>query len=46
MDNRNIQNQNENTERGGAKAFWKTVGILALACALAVLTVVVMNLNR
>ncbi len=46
MENRNIQNQNENGERSKAKAFWKTVGLIAIALTLSVLTVVVMNLNR
>ena len=46
MVNKNFQNRNENSEgksKGGA--FWKHVGLIAVALGLAILTVFVLNLN-
>ena len=43
MDDRNIQPNNE--DRSKAKTFWKHVGIVGIALALAVVTVFVLYLN-
>lgn len=43
MDNRNIQPNNEDKSR--AKVFWKHVGLIGIALALAVMTVFVLYLN-
>ena len=46
MQNR-ITNKNDTNEaKGGAKAFWKKVGFFMLALLVAVITVLVLNLNR
>ena len=42
---RNNQPNNE-SEKSKAKIFWKHVGIIAIALVLAVVTVLVLNLNR
>ncbi len=44
-DIRNAQNNAEN-EKSKAKTVWKHIGFIALALLLAVVTVVVINLNR
>jgi hypothetical protein len=47
MDDRNFDFQPQNVEEGKSKAkgFWKHVGFIVLALTLAVVTVVVLNLN-
>ena len=47
MNDRNFHIQTDSSDaKKGAKTFWKKVGIGALAFALAVLTVLVISLNR
>ena len=43
MENRNIQPNND--EKSKAKIFWKHVGFIGIALALAVVTVFVLYLN-
>ena len=45
MNNKNFQ-QNDIDTKDNDKSGWKTVGIIALALALAILTVFIINLNR
>ena len=46
MQNR-ITGKNESNEtKGGAKGFWKKFGIFILALCVAIVTVLVLNLNR
>lgn len=46
MVNKNFQSTNGNNEnKSKAGAFWKNVGLIALAIGLAVITVFVLNLN-
>lgn len=44
MDDRNTRYQSENNEKNSSKKVWKTVGVIALALALAMLTVIIINL--
>ena len=47
MNDKNFSNNPEYREgKGKAKTFWKHVGFLVIALALAVLTVLVINLNK
>ena len=46
MENRNFQIQKDSGEKNRTVAFWKGFGIVCLSIVLAVLTVVVINLNR
>ncbi len=46
MENRNFQIQKETGEKKKSTIFWKNFGIVCLALALSVLTVVVISLNR
>ena len=41
MDNKKVQNDNKSK----AKIFWKNVGFIGIAFALAVITLFVLNLN-
>ena len=41
----NMQNQHEVDNKSKTKEFWTNVGIVAIAVVLAVLTVLVINLN-
>ena len=45
MENRN-GSFNGNEEKSKAKIVWKHIGLIVLALAMAVVTVVVLNLNR
>ncbi len=45
MVNKNISNNN-NEEKSKAKIFWKNVGLVTVAFVMAVVTVIVLNLNR
>ncbi len=45
MENRNFQIQKD-SDKKKSTAFWKGFGIVCLSLALAVLTVVVISLNR
>ncbi len=44
MDDKNLRYQTDNYENNSDKKTWKTIGTVALAIVLAVLTVVVINL--
>lgn len=47
MNDRDIRQPNEiNDGKGKAKVVFKHIGIIALSLALAILTVLVINLNR
>ncbi len=47
MSEMNFQQPNEMNEgKSKAKTFWKTVGIVALAVGLSILTIFVLYLNR
>ena len=46
MQNRIADKNATNETKGGAKAFWKNFGIFCLALCVAVITVLVLNLNR
>lgn len=45
MNNKNFQ-QNDIDSKDNNKSVWKTIGIIALALGLALLTVFIINLNR
>ncbi len=44
MEDKNFQNQPKVNQESGQKNIWKTVGIFALSLALAVLTVLALNI--
>lgn len=44
MDDKNLRYQTENTEKNSSKKTWRMFGTIALAVALAVLTVIIINL--
>lgn len=46
MDDRDFQPQTESGEQSRAKIFWMHAGLILLSIALAVVTVVVISLNR
>lgn len=46
MQNRNINKNASNEAKGKVKGFWKKFGIFMLSLFVAVITVLVLNLNR
>ncbi len=46
MENRNMQIQKDNGTKKKSTIFWKNFGIACVAIALAILTVIVISLNR
>lgn len=46
MNNKNFQQNDVADSKEKEKSFWKTVGTIALALGLAILTVFIINLNR
>ncbi len=46
MNDKNLNNPEYREGKSKAKTFWKHVGFVAIALVLAVLTVLVINLNK
>ena len=46
MDNRVARRNETNETKGKAKGFWKNIGFIFMALFIAVITVLVLNLNR